>query len=233
VQETKIDKELHESLKDCFAAAGFTFCHYTSSLKKGYAGVALYSRTKPLSIVDGIGHRESDEEGRCITAEFEDCIVCNVYVPNSGVSELERLDYRSKTWDPTLRAHLAALKAEKKKPVILIGDLNVAFHDMDTHSPEKARNKTAGFVDAERDGFAELLKMGFRDVWRERNPTTQQFTYYSPRFGCRAKNAGWRLDYALVDEALVDRVEEVFVRDAFPGTDHLPIGLVLKKAASS
>lgn len=244
VQETKIDPSLESSLSSCFAGAGLTHCHYTSSTsQKGYAGTAIFSRVKPLSVVDGIGLPDADKEGRCTTAEFEDFIVVNVYVPNSGLEKLERLDWRTKTWDPAFRAHLKALQQKsgggsaKKKHLVVIGDLNVAFHDMDVHDPKKTRNKTAGFCDAEREGFATLLEeVGLRDPWREANPTVQQFSYYSARFGCRGKNKGWRLDYALLEKsAEADgslTVEDCFVRSNFIGSDHLPLGIVLKRNGS-
>ncbi|RYE84586.1 MAG: exodeoxyribonuclease [Methanosarcinales archaeon] len=131
------------------------------------------------------------------------------YVPNSS-EKLVRLGYRTKEWDVALRHHLTALQA--RKPVVLIGDLNVAYHNMDTYNPEKFRNKVAGFCDAERDGFAALKAIGFHDVWREANPDVQQFTYWTPRGNCRATNKGWRLDYALVSEALLPHVVSPKVR---------------------
>ncbi len=108
---------------------------------------------------------------------------------------------------------------------MIIGDLNVALHDCDLHSPGTSRNKVPGFCDGEREGFAQLLAAGFSDVWRERHPTAQQFTYWSARFSCRAQNKGWRLDYVLVPAEHAGAVKSVEVRHNFPGTDHVPIAL--------
>jgi exonuclease III len=258
LQETKIDDDtaatpqFTELLAPSLPHAYFV----CSTSKKGYAGCAIYSRTPALSVRRGLGEAEHDGEGRVIAIETQHCWIVNVYVPNSGMS-LERLEYRTAKWDPAMRAFVQSLQtgveaadgsasavssasassssaaampaAHAPKPVILIGDLNVAYHSMDVHDPVSNFNKTPGFCDGERDGFATLLSdVGLSDVWRERNPTQQQFTYWSPRFDCRSKNKGWRLDYALVSRGIASKVVDVGVRSSVPGVDHIPLYLELK-----
>jgi exodeoxyribonuclease III len=216
LQETRIGDEVAGDFGSHFCCAG---------VKKGYAGVATFSKAAPLSVTRGIGGVAHDGEGRVLTLEFASCYVVNVYVPNSGMT-LERLAYRTGEWDPAFRAFLTGLAAVK--PVVVAGDLNVAYNDMDVHTPKTNRNKTPGFCDGERDGLAALLAAGFTDVFRARHPTQQQFTYWSARFNCRANNKGWRLDYALVSAALAGRVTDTWVRHSWPGSDHVPVGLDLK-----
>jgi len=189
----------------------------------GYSGVAVFSKAPFISTSLGVSDPEGDTEGRTITIETLDYFLVNLYMPNSGVGDLKRLDYRTTQFEPKLRAHLTSLSL--KKPVLLCGDLNVAFHDMDVHDPKSNRNKSAGFCDAERDGFASLLsECKLEDIFRERYPLKQQFTYFSTRFDCRTKGKGWRLDYLLASPSLAKKVQSIAVRASFPvGADHLPI----------
>jgi hypothetical protein len=166
---------------------------------------------------------------------------------------LKRLAYRTEEFDPAMLAYLKRL--DEKKPVvrfvlgrgglslcgcarclwylwlcslhaqIWVGDLNVAYHDMDIHAPKSNRNKSAGFTDSERINLGKVMVAGFCDVWREANPTLQQFTYWGYRFGLRGKNKGWRLDYCLVSERFKRSITNSFVRFNMPGSDHVPVGV--------
>jgi len=192
--------------------------------KPGYSGTAILSKIKPLAVSYGIGVVAHDEEGRTITAEFDDFYLVNCYVPNSGQG-LKRLEYRL-TWDTAFENYLKSLDA--KKPVVLTGDLNVAHQEIDIANP-KANRKSAGFTDEERAGFTHLLAAGFIDSFRHFNPTlTGAYTFWSMRGNVRQRNIGWRLDYFVVSQRLIDSVSSTYMRHLILGSDHCPIGLILK-----
>lgn len=218
LQETKAqDKEVEKALMDMTDYHRF----YNSAERKGYSGVAVLSKTKPLSVTYDMGVAEHDDEGRIICAEFEDFYLVNTYVPNSG-SELVRLDYR-KTWDVDFLNYLKNL--EKTKPVILCGDLNVAHKAIDLKNDKANYNKTAGYTQAEIDGMDNLINEGFVDTYRHFNPDTIAYTYWSYRFQARERNTGWRLDYFLVSNPLVEKINKVEILAEYYGSDHCPIQL--------
>eukprot|EP00232_Nephroselmis_pyriformis_P005876 CAMPEP_0182910476 /NCGR_PEP_ID=MMETSP0034_2-20130328/36344_1 /TAXON_ID=156128 /ORGANISM="Nephroselmis pyriformis, Strain CCMP717" /LENGTH=293 /DNA_ID=CAMNT_0025046839 /DNA_START=43 /DNA_END=921 /DNA_ORIENTATION=- len=219
--ETKIDDSITKQFEKLFP--GYTAVFNCSQVKKGYSGTALFSKVKPLSVSLGLGIPEHDGEGRVITAEYEDLYLVGAYVPNSG-QKLERLEYRTTQWDPSMLAHLKELDA--KKPVVWTGDLNVAHGEIDLFNPKGNKNKTAGFCDGERNNFSKVLSEGFVDAWRERNPEGVLYTYWSIRANCRPQNKGWRLDYFVVSERLMERVKELPVFTDVPGSDHCPVGIV-------
>lgn len=196
----------------------------------------VLSKLEPLSVIYGIPGTGIDEkghvdyEGRVITIEFEKAYVVQCYVPNSG-AKLDRLEYRTNTWDPALLNHLNSLKL--KKHVIWTGDLNVAHLDIDVHDPISNRNKTAGFTDAERENFSKVLDHGYSDVYRKFYPeeSTRNYTYFSYRFNCRAKNKGWRLDYFVVNDDLLESVSGISIGSTQLGSDHLPLILTMEKEA--
>lgn len=200
--------------------------HWNCSVdKKGYSGVAIISKTKPLSVEMGIGHSNHDGEGRVITAEFPDCFVVNVYVPNSGEG-LKRLDYRVNQWDQAFSEHIKNLES-RGKSVIVTGDLNCAAQEIDIHSP-KTNLRSAGFTVEERESFAKrFLENGLVDVFRRLHPDVVGYTYWGYRFGLRAKNKGWRLDYFLVSEKHLDSVYDCYHLPHVMGSDHCPLGLVV------
>lgn len=218
LQETKAqDKEVEKALMDMTDYHRF----YNSAERKGYSGVAVLSKTKPLSVTYDMGVAEHDDEGRIICAEFEDFYLVNTYVPNSG-SELVRLDYR-KTWDVDFLNYLKNL--EKTKPVILCGDLNVAHKAIDLKNDKANYNKTAGYTQSEIDGMDNLINEGFVDTYRHFNPDTIAYTYWSYRFQARERNTGWRLDYFLVSNPLVEKINNVEILAEYYGSDHCPIQL--------
>lgn len=188
--------------------------------KKGYSGTAIFSKQAPLQTETTF----LTDEGRFIAMEFESFWLVHTYVPNSG-QKLDRLSFRTETWDLKLLNKLNELK--EQKGVIWCGDLNVAHEEIDIHDPKSNRNKTAGFTDAERENFSTVLSQGYVDIYRHLNPSKVQYTYWSYRNQARAQNKGWRLDYFVLSENLVDKVEKMFVRDQITGSDHCPIGLVI------
>lgn len=192
--------------------------------KKGYSGVAVFTKAKPLSVKYGLGIEEHDKEGRVITLEFENFYYVTCYTPNSQ-NELARLDYRMR-WEDDFRSYLSEL--DKNKPVILCGDLNVAHNEIDLKNP-KTNRKNAGFTDEERGKFTELLKSGFVDSFRYFYPDTEGvYSWWSYRFKAREKNAGWRIDYYVVSERLKDRLEDARIHTEIFGSDHCPVELDIR-----
>ena len=191
--------------------------------KKGYSGVALFTKEEPLSVVYGMGIEEHDHEGRVLTAEYKDYYIVTCYTPNSQ-SELARLPYRMK-WEDAFLGFLKDL--EKKKPVIFCGDLNVAHKEIDLKNPKTNRNN-AGFTDQEREKFSALMDAGFIDTYRCFYPeTTGVYSWWSYRFKAREKNAGWRIDYFCVSQCLKERLISAAIHTEVQGSDHCPVELVV------
>ena len=187
--------------------------------KKGYSGTAIYSRHEPLNVTYGIGIEKHDQEGRLITLEMPDFFLVTCYTPNSQ-DGLRRLDYRM-TWEDAFRAYL--LELDKKKPVIVCGDLNVAHQEIDLKNP-KTNRKNAGFTDEEREKMTVLLGSGFTDTWRFFNPDVADvYSWWSYRFKAREKNAGWRIDYFLVSNRLQEQLTDAKIHTEIFGSDHCPV----------
>ncbi|MDO5446159.1 MAG: exodeoxyribonuclease III [Prevotellaceae bacterium] len=191
--------------------------------KKGYSGTAIYTRHTPLSVTYGIGIEEHDKEGRVITLEMPEFYLVCCYTPNSQ-DELRRLDYRM-TWEDAFRAYLMEL--DKKKPVILCGDLNVAHQEIDLKNPKSNRHN-AGFTDEERGKMTELLQSGFIDTFRYFHPDEKDiYSWWSYRFHAREKNAGWRIDYFIASERLAPQLTGASIHTEIFGSDHCPVELTL------
>ena len=192
--------------------------------KKGYSGTAVFTKKTPLSVRYGIGMEEHDREGRVITLEYENFFFVTVYTPNSQ-SELARLDYRMK-WEDDFLAYLKSL--EEMKPVIYAGDLNVAHQEIDLKNP-KTNRKNAGFTDEERAKFSNVLASGMIDTYRYFYPEqTGIYSWWSYRFKAREKNAGWRIDYFIVSEALKDLLQDAKIHTDILGSDHCPVELDIR-----
>ena len=219
IQETKMQEEqLEEKINTIFD--GYKM-YWNSAEKKGYSGTAIFSKKEPINIKYGIGIEEHDKEGRVITLEFEKFYMVNCYTPNSK-RELERLDYRM-IWEEAFRNYL--LELNKKKPVILCGDLNVAHKEIDLKNP-KTNRRNAGFTDEEREKMTELLNSGFVDSFRYLYPDkTDKYTWWSYMFKAREKNAGWRIDYFIVSDNIKDKIKESYIFSEIMGSDHCPVGL--------
>jgi len=190
--------------------------------KKGYSGTAVFTRHTPLNVSYGIGIDEHDHEGRVITLEMADFFLVCVYVPNSQ-NELQRLDYRMR-WEDDFRAYLKGL--EKTKPVIVCGDLNVAHEEIDLKNPS-SNHHAAGFTDEEREKMTTLLNSGFIDTYRYLYPDTVCYSWWSYRFKARERNAGWRIDYFLVSEALKSKIKDAKIHTEILGSDHCPVELII------
>ncbi len=192
--------------------------YWNYALRKGYSGTAIFTKHEPLSVAYGLGIAEHDEEGRVITLEYKDFYIVTVYTPNSK-DGLLRLDYRMK-WEDDFRAYLNALA--KKKPVVLCGDLNVAHEEIDLKNPS-SNHRNAGFTDEERGKLTELLESGFVDTFRYLHPDDVEYSWWSYRFKARERNAGWRIDYFLVSDALKDRITAASIHQEIFGSDHCPV----------
>ena len=224
--ETKIscpfvdtEEELNKKIK------GYRYRYWSPCLvKNGYSGTAIFSKKKPLNVTYGIESNSIDQEGRVITLEFEKFYLLHVYTPNAGEG-LKRLDYRVKKWDVAFRKFVINLN--KTKPVIVTGDLNVAHREIDIHNP-KGNLKSSGFTIEERNSFSKLLKDAkMIDTFRHFNPNKQIYSYWGYRFNLREKNKGWRIDYFLVPEKVINWVKKSGILTDVIGSDHAPIYISL------
>ena len=192
-----------------------------SAEKKGYSGTALFSKREPIAVTNGIGVPELDTEGRVITAEYPGFFLVTCYTPNAQRG-LARLDHRMR-WDEAFRSFLREL--DRKKPVIVCGDLNVAHKEIDLKNPASNRGN-AGFSDEERESFTKLLEAGFTDTFRYLYPdATGRYTWWSYMFKARQNNAGWRIDYFLVSDRIREKITDAPIYHEILGSDHCPVGL--------
>lgn len=195
--------------------------HWNPAVRPGYSGTAILTRKKPISVANGIGRPEHDNEGRVITAEFQDFFLVNVYTPNSK-RELTRLDYRTREWTPAFVSYLTSL--EKRKPVIFCGDMNVAHREIDLARP-KENIRNAGFTIEEREAFDRVLDAGFLDSFREFESSGGHYTWWSYQSGARERNIGWRIDYVCVSHAIRSALRSAFIQPDVGGSDHCPVGI--------
>ncbi len=217
LQETKLQPE------QAPAVEGYRE-YWNSADKKGYSGVALFSKTEPKSVAYGLGIEEHDHEGRVITADYGTFYLVTVYTPNAQ-DGLKRLDYRMR-WDDDFRTYLQKLDAEK--PVIVCGDMNVAHREIDLKNP-KTNRRNAGFTDEEREKMTALQDAGFTDTFRYFYPDLEgAYSWWSYRFKAREKNAGWRIDYFLVSDRFIDQVKDARILSDVYGSDHCPVLIELK-----
>lgn len=217
LQETKLQPE------QAPAVEGYRE-YWNSAEKKGYSGVALFSKTEPKSVAYGLGIEEHDHEGRVITADYGAFYLVTVYTPNAQ-DGLKRLDYRMR-WDDDFRTYLQKLDTEK--PVIVCGDMNVAHREIDLKNP-KTNRRNAGFTDEEREKMTALQDAGFTDTFRYFYPELEgAYSWWSYRFKAREKNAGWRIDYFLVSDRFVDQVKDARILSDVYGSDHCPVLIELK-----
>mmetsp|Transcript_61287 Transcript_61287/g.194103 ORF Transcript_61287/g.194103 Transcript_61287/m.194103 type:complete len:256 (+) Transcript_61287:187-954(+) len=220
LQETKAqDEQVIEAL--CEVEGYHIFAN--SAVKKGYSGTSIISRVKPIDVSRDIGIEEHDQEGRVLCAEFKDFYLVTVYTPNSG-SELKRLSYRQQ-WDADFLTYLKEL--EKTKPVVVCGDLNAAHKDIDLARPKPNYNKSAGYTQIEIDGIDNLVDAGYVDSFRDVNPDTVKYIWWSYRAGARQRNVGWRIDYFMVSSALKQNIKNADILNDVHGSDHCPVSLEL------
>lgn len=213
-QETKVLEE-----QNPFHPLGYNEYLFPAE-RKGYSGVMIYSKLKPISIKYGIDDSEYDSEGRTITLEFDNFYLVNCYVPNAK-RDLERMDSRMR-FEDLIRKYLLDLSS--KKNVIYCGDLNVAHEEIDIKNPN-TNHFSAGFTDQERGKMTELLNSGFIDTYRYFNPNEVKYTWWSYMFQSRSKNIGWRIDYFIVNKDFIKNVKNTMIYTDILGSDHCPIGI--------
>lgn len=212
VQETKMQRE-----QSTFEFPGYDE-YWNSAEKKGYSGTAIFTRVKPLNVIYDMGIEEHDKEGRVIAAEFEKFYLVTVYTPNSK-RKLERLEYRM-IWEDDFQDYVDELN--KKKPVIVCGDLNVAAEEIDLKN-DKSNHKSAGFTDEERSKFRLFKARGYVDSFRYLHPDEIKYSWWSYMFKARQNNAGWRIDYFLTSEVLKEKILETDILTEVFGSDHCPV----------
>ena len=217
IQETKMKPDQAD-----FEPEGY-HKYFFSAERAGYSGTAVFTKQEPMSVTYGLDGEHADE-GRVITCEYEDFYFVCCYTPNAQ-QELKRIDYRME-FEDAMRAYL--MKLDKQKPVVYCGDLNVAHNEIDLKNP-KSNVGNPGFSDQERGKMTELLSSGFKDSFRTLYPDkTDAYTWWSYRFSARTKNIGWRIDYFIVSERFMDRVEDSLIYADILGSDHCPVGLIVK-----
>lgn len=219
LQETKAGEDEVRSVLG--ELDGYIVHANSSKARKGYSGTAVISREEPVDVLFDMAIRAHDQEGRIVAAEYKDFFVLSVYTPNSGEG-LARLEYRQE-WDQDFRKHVQWL--ERRKPVIICGDLNVAHEPIDIARPKENYNKSAGYTQHEIDGFKRLLDAGYIDTWRHQHPDEVKYSYWNYWLSAREKNIGWRIDYVLVSNRLLPKVQQSMIFNEHFGSDHCPVGI--------
>ncbi|HPS87827.1 MAG TPA: exodeoxyribonuclease III [Spirochaetota bacterium] len=214
LQETRADESQVK-----FELEGYRYRYWNPAEKKGYSGTAVFCVHEPLSVSKELGMEKHDGEGRVITLEYKKFWLVNVYVPNSKRG-LERLDYRHNSWDVDFLSYLK--KLEKKKPVIVCGDFNVAHKEIDLANP-RTNVKNAGFTPEEREGFDNFISAGFVDTFREFTKDGGHYTWWSNMANSRERNVGWRIDYFLVSEKIKPDIKKSYILPSVMGSDHAPV----------
>lgn len=225
LQETKISEDLISE----FSFADYPYVYWNCAVKKGYSGTAILSKMEPISLSYGLGIEKHDNEGRVITAEYENYFLVTVYTPNSQNHDENkrprRLDYRTQEWDVDFLNYVQSL--EETKPVIFCGDLNVAHNEIDLANP-KTNRKNAGFTQEERERFDKIVEAGYTDTFRYFYPDqTEAYSWWSYRAAARARNIGWRIDYFLSSSSLADQIKDASILSEIEGSDHCPVTLTI------
>lgn len=226
IQETKIqEKQLTDEMKSADGYRSYWSC---STVKKGYSGVGVYTKTEPLRVRYGIGIPEYDDEGRILELDFGDFIFFNIYFPNGQMND-ERLTYKLNFYKDFFE-YTDQYKKEGRR-IIITGDYNTAHNEIDLKNP-KANEKYSGFLRIERDCLDKIVQNGYTDTFRHFYPDTVKYSWWSYRFGARAKNAGWRIDYFFVTNDMIDKglIREAFIDNEVYGSDHCPVGIVAERS---
>ncbi|KOR23981.1 exodeoxyribonuclease III [Clostridium sp. L74] len=220
IQETKLqENQLEDNIKNI---EGY-YSYFSFAEKKGYSGVATYTKEEPISVKYGIGIEKFDLEGRILIIEFENFTLLNIYFPN-GQRDEERLQYKLEFYE-ALFNYCDELVKEGKK-LVICGDYNTAHNEIDLKNP-KANEKTSGFLRIERDWLDKIIERGYTDTFRNMNPDKIKYSWWSYRFKARERNAGWRIDYHFVSNNLLDKVKNTEILNDVYGSDHCPVMLEL------
>lgn len=226
LQETKVTADQVPS--ELKSMPGY-FCYFGSGERKGRDGVALFSKTEPLSVKYTLGIEGFDDENRAIVADYGQFLLFNVYFPNGKASK-ERLEYKLKFYDLFLEL-IDRLKAEGRR-IVICGDLNTAHKEIDLARP-KANEKISGFLPVERAWMDRLVELGFLDTFRIFHEQEGSYSWWDLKTKARERNVGWRIDYFFVSENLRDFITSAFILKDITGADHCPVGIELKIDSSS
>ncbi|WDU82093.1 exodeoxyribonuclease III [Caloramator sp. Dgby_cultured_2] len=220
LQETKLQEEqIDDEIKNL---KGY-YKYFSFANKKGYSGVAIFTKVEPKNIYHGIGIEEFDTEGRILIAEYEDFILFNIYFPNGKMSD-ERLDYKLRFYDAIMDYSKKLL--EEGKNIIICGDYNTAHREIDLKNP-KQNEKSSGFLPIEREYIDRFLEIGFIDAYRHFYPDKIEYTWWSYMFKAREKNVGWRIDYFFVSNNFISKIKDVEILTHIHGSDHCPVKLTI------
>jgi len=218
LQETKAEKEQLDGA--LVSPPGYT-SFWCSAEKKGYSGVALYTKTQPQNIAYGIGKKEFDSEGRTIMADFGDMVLFNIYFPNGGAGN-KRVPFKMAFYDQFL---VTAEKLRKKgKHIIVCGDVNTAHQEIDLARPRE-NSKNTGFLPEERAWVSRFIAAGYTDTFRHFCKEPGHYSWWDYKTGARARDVGWRIDYFFVDNGFLPRVRTAYIMKNVPGSDHCPVAL--------
>ncbi|MGZ7116982.1 MAG: exodeoxyribonuclease III, partial [Methanobacterium sp.] len=220
LQETKVS---YDKLPKPLKRVDGYHPYFCEAEKKGYSGVAIYSKIRPKKVEYGFGIQKFDSEGRILIADYEKFVLLNIYFPNGKMSA-ERLNYKLEFYDALLD-YANDLKAEGKN-VVICGDLNTAHKEIDIARP-KANEKISGFLPVERAWIDKFLENGYLDTFRMFNKEPEQYTWWSYRTKARERNVGWRLDYFFINEEFKDKVKAAGILNHVMGSDHCPVDLEL------
>ena len=221
VQEIKAVKE--QLSDDLINVDGYA-SYFSSAERKGYSGTATYTKVNPVKVVNGIGIKKFDSEGRFLVTDFTDFILFNIYFPNGKAKE-ERLQYKMDFYEAFLK-HLKKLLKQDKK-IVICGDVNTAHKEIDL-ARTKPNEKISGFLPQEREWIDKLLEAGFIDTFRKFNQKPEQYTWWDMMTRARERNVGWRIDYFFISENLRDNLKNAFILPDVMGSDHCPVGIELK-----
>lgn len=222
IQETKLQED---QLEDTIRNIGGYDSYFSFAEKKGYSGVATYTKIKPIRVLHGIGIERFDNEGRIIITEFENFTLLNIYFPNGQMNE-ERLNYKLEFYDSVL--HFCNSLVGEGKKLVICGDYNTAHSEMDIKN-SKANEKTSGFLPIERNWMDKFISNGYTDTFRFVNPDTLQYSWWSYMFKARERNVGWRIDYHFVSNNLLPEVIDAKILNNVMGSDHCPVVLEIKQ----
>jgi len=221
LQETKVQLDQisdEEATLDGYNAV------WNSAERKGYSGVVTFHKKEPLEVEKGIGFDRFDNEGRVIRSKYVDFHLFNIYFPNGGQGN-KRVPYKLEFYEKLLE--ICDQLHENGENVIITGDFNTAHNEIDLANP-KSNEKNTGFLPEEREWIDKYLDHNFLDAFREIYPEREEYTWWTYRYNARKNNVGWRLDYFLVTESFMDRVEDVVIHGDIMGSDHCPVSLILK-----
>ncbi len=223
LQETKLQED--QRTEEMLTFPGYTSHWAYSTVKKGYSGVAAYTRLSPQAVTPGMGVPRFDQEGRILELDLKDFILFNIYFPNGQMSE-ERLQYKLDFYQAFFD-HADRLR-DQGRSLIITGDFNTAHNEIDLKNP-KPNSKRSGFLPMEREVLDKIVANGYVDTFRHFNPETVKYSWWSYRFNARANNAGWRIDYFFATQDIIDKgwITNTFIDNDIQGSDHCPVGLEL------